>query len=387
MANQLIEGGNETAGADRPATSKTGQPDSGVAQMDAKQVDPGEFKQEFGLDSNTDEVEPTDPVKETVVDTGDKPDEKPDEKPGEDQKPDQADEKVVTDEGDETVSVKDFLKDVDDDTRRDLFAALAEDPDAQLTFQRNGESVSQPVADVLRAASGYPGAEAVTARAGTLKKAEEQLAADQKQFSETLEDPQEFLDYMDGHIQDPVKFYTAIRDRADAVLKENEDDPAAFRRTLSSRRDAAASRQATAELRTEVAGLRAELKSGKSEGNNADEAVRQEGQTRRTAVEAAGFDVNVVDDHWTAAGSPTDFARWFGAWSKINAPLKGTPKSETTNNSTNNSGKKTGLRSKSLKRAGSVGSGVTPTQVDNKPMDAEGIENYLRAHPSNVHMR
>lgn len=392
------------APAAAPAGQGEGTSDHGAAQAEAREVTAEQFAEAFELDPNAEgEGESGKPVKQTVVDTGDgegeKPDgEKPDgEKPAEGEKPDgekpaegdAAAEGEATAEGDD-VTIEDFLKDTDDDTRQDLLTALMADEKLSLNFERDGKPVSEPVADVLRAAAGYPGAEAVTARAAELKKAEDQLDSDQKAFSKTLADPSEFLDYMEGHLDDPVKFYTSIRDRAESVLKESEDDPAAFKRKHADRRSAVTDRQEAIALREEVANLRRDLRGDtppRKVSASEETSIRQEGEKRRSAVETSGFNVDVVDNHWVAAGAPTDFARWFGAWSAVNPGLKGkgTPKSENGEKPDSETGGK--KKRKTLRRSGNLGPGKPTAVVDDKPLDADGIESFLREHPSNAHLK
>ena len=374
-----------------------GKPDQGVAQADGKQVSDDQFRKEFELD---DSVHPDDkkiegkPEVETEVKTELEDEEKEqtaDEKAADEKAADEkaADEKAAA-EKKETVedetgeAVADWLKDVDVATRQEILDEFSVNniDDLMVSIRQGGEDVDLSIGELKRAAAGYAGEDAVDKKVENMKaelgRREEDVKTREDFFGKQFDDPQDLLTFLDANVTDPVKYFTALKEHAEGVLTEAEDNPAQFRRNTAMRRENQSLRSDITEIKDILKGNRDTGRDTDAEESESPEVVKErrtEGQRRRDAVVRAGFDVNKVHQAWTDDGEAVDFDRWFARWSK-------TAKKETSTGKKKTTEKKQRRGGSALRRRGPV----TPkpaSQQDDGDLSAKGIAKFLREHPSN----
>lgn len=369
--------------ANEPAPTSSGQSDLGVAQADGKHTDAKGLRKEFDLnDPNPEGDEPGGkPEKETEVVTDPEPDKKvePEAKV-------EPEKKEVVEPDPNVEAVGEWLKDVDLPTRQDILDEFVTSniDDLKVSLRQGGADVEMSIGELKRAASGYAG-EASASRQVKEMKAEiatrEKALKDREKFiSDQFNDPADLMTFLDSHVTDPVQFFTAVKQHADAVLTEAEDNPARFRRDAALRRE-------NASLRSDISEIKSMLTNGKGAGtpdapdkSKADDdqvaEIKEEGQRRRSMVKELGFEVDAVAKAWAGAGEPDNFDHWFAKWAVSHE--RDTSKAKTTATKVNR--QKGGA---ALRRRGAANPQPTKTAEDDKPLDAAGISKFLREHPTN----
>lgn len=369
--------------------------DQGVAQSQGKEVSDADFRKEFDMDDGThpDDKKPEGkPEVETKVKTGEEEDERTDEEIAADEeaaeaeaaKPAAEKKETVDDGTDETVA--DWLKDVEVETRQEILDEFSVNniDDLTVTVRQGGEDVDLSIGELKRAAAGYAGEEAVDAKIDNIKaelaRREEDVKTREEFFGKQFDDPTDLTSFLDANVTDPVKYFTALKEHAEAVLAEAEDNPAQFRRNTALRRE-------NQSLRSDVAEIKALLKGNRDTGRDTDaeevdtpEAIkerRDEGKRRRDAVVAKGFDVDKVHQAWIDGGEAVDFDRWFARWSKTQDPKDTSAgKKKTTKKKAQRQG------GSALRRRGAANP-APASQADDGDLSAAGITKFLRNHPSN----
>lgn len=388
-------------------TEPQGQPDAGKAQAKAKEVDNAEFGKEFGLEGGekpatgkpADEVEVVVDDEDALLEDGDgKPDkddvvddDDPDDTRTDAQKKADADAKVAADAkgGDEPEAIADWLKDVDDDARQEMVEEFFEsNTDLTITVQRDGKDVELTLEELKRDAGGYSGEAAVEKKIADarteIKKRSDELKSREEFLGKQLDKPDDLLAFLDANVSDPLKYYKAIQEHAEAVLKQADEDPAGFRRDTASRR-ANQARDARLDKLTEMF---EKFMSGKGtpkaetaddgEETAAEKVERKaEGKRRvKFVTKELGLKVADVERAWSKAGSPSDFYAWIAKWNHTRG--KDTSKRAKKATKTNRRRAGTGLR----RRGGSTTASDKPAN-DGKALTAKGIEEFLVNHPTN----
>lgn len=374
-----------------------GTDDGGQARADAKQVDDKTFKEEFEIGhEETGEKDGTAET-QTEVETDETDDDKGElEDKGEQDddtktKDDDADATKAGEKGekgeevDDAEPIGDWLKDVDEDTRQEILDEFIEsNADLSVTVRQDGQDVEMTIAELQRAAGGYAGEEAIEkkiADARTAIKAQQDDLKSREEFlGKQLKKPADLLEFLDSNVEDPVQYYTAVRDHAESVLKSAEDDPAGFRRETSQRRASGMMLDRLEKLASVVDKLVAG-KTGTPDAETTDEqandeVIRKEGEARRKFVSDAGFKVPVVQAAWIKDKEPSDFYRWFARWIKTSAKDTSTRAKKSTKKNQRRGGK-------TLRRRG----GSTPGAGDKKKVagtpSATEMADFLVNHPTN----
>lgn len=367
--------------ANEPAPTSSGQTDLGVAQADGKQTDAKGLRKEFDLnDPNPEPEAGGEPEKEVDVET----DPDPDKKVEPEAKVEEPEKKVEP--ATDAEPVADWLKDVDLPTRQDILDEFVTSniDDLKVDLRQGGADVQMTIGELKRAAAGYSG-EASASRQVKQMKAEietrEKALKDREKFiSDQFNDPADLMTFLDSHVTDPVQFFTAVKNHADAVLAEAEDNPARFRRDAALRRE-------NASLRSDISEIKSMLTNGKGNGTPAppdtsaadadtEAEIKQEGQRRRSMVKELGFEVDAVAKAWAGAGEPDNFDHWFAKWAV--STERDTSKAKTTATKSNRA-----KGGSTLRRRGAANPQPTKTADDDKPLDAAGISKFLREHPTN----
>ncbi len=370
--------------ANEPAPTSSGQTDLGVAQADGKHTDAKGLRKEFDLNDPNPEPDAAggEPEKETEVVTDPDPDKKVE--PEAKVEPDKEIKVVEPDPNVEAVG--EWLKDVDLPTRQDILDEFVTSniDDLKVSLRQGGADVELSIGELKRQAAGYAG-EANASRQIKEMKAEittrEKALKDREKFiTDQFNDPADLMTFLDSHVTDPVQFFTAVKNHADAVLAEAEDHPARFARDAALRRE-------NASLRSDISEIKSLLTNGKRPGTpeapdasaaDADQVaeIKEEGQRRRSMVKELGFGVDAVAKAWAGAGEPDNFDPWFAKWAVTQE--RDTSKAKTTATKVNR--QKGGA---ALRRRGAANPQPTRTAEDDKPLDAAGISKFLREHPTN----
>lgn len=388
-------------------TERQGQPDAGKAQANAKDVDNADFSKEFDLEGGDKpdtgkaadkvDVETDDGVVDDAlledgkVDKDDDPDAAGDDTRTDAQKKADADAKAAAEAkgGDEAEAIADWLKDVDDDTRQEMVEEFFEsNTDLTITVQRDGKEVELTLEELKRDAGGYSGEAAVEKKIADaraeIKKQGEELKSREEFLGKQLDKPDDLLAFLDANVSDPLKYFKAIQEHAEAVLKQAEDDPAGFRRDTTSRR-ANQARDARLDKLTEMFEKfmsgegTPKAKTADSGDETAAEKVEREAEGKRRVkfvTKELGLKVADVERAWSKAGRPPDFYAWIAKWSHKRG--KDTSKRAKKSTERNRRRAGTGLR----RRGGSTTAGDKPAN-DGKPLTAKGIEEFLVNHPTN----
>jgi hypothetical protein len=371
-----------------------GTDDGGQARSNAKQVDDKAFKEEFEIGHEEAGEEDGVPEKETEVETEHEDLEDKGEEDEGTEDPDADADKTPTgkkDEkgeegGEEVEPIGDWLKDVDGDTRQEILDEFIEsNADLVVTVAQNGQEVEMTIADAIQQAGRYGGEEAVEQKIADARaeiaRQQENLKTREEFLGKQLSKPTDLLEFLDANVEDPVKYYTAVRDHAESVLRSAEEDPAGFRRDTAIRRD---NSQLRSEL-SEIKDLLKDLKPGtgtpdagdeKAQKKAQEEAMKKEGAARRKFVTDAGFKVSDVQTAWHNDDEPSDFYRWFAQWIKSTAKDTSTRAKKSTNKNRRRGGKT--LR----RRAGSKPVGTKEEKITGTP-NAKEMAEFLVNHPTN----
>jgi len=363
-----------------PMSAGQGAQDNGVAQADGKQVDDKGLKKEFDLNEpNPEPAEGGEPEKVVEVDTD-----------PEAAKPEPEVEPVVEPTGDQVEPIDQWLKDVPVSDRQDILSEFMTSniDDLKVSVRQGHEDVEMTLGELKRAASGYAG----EANAGRqIKQAKAEVAArekalvDREKFiSDQFEKPGDLMTFLDSNVTDPVAYFTAVKDHAEAVLAEAEENPGRFRRDANLRKE-------NAELRSDIADIKDLLrnngqngKTGTPEpevagGTTADakrEEIRQEGERREKLVVKEGYQVDAIAKIWADEGRPDDFYRWFAEHRLAQERDTAKAKVGTTKENRRKGGA-------ALRRRGSANPTPLAAKDDGKVLDAAGISEFLRNHPTN----
>ena len=115
--------------------------------------------------------------------------------------------------------------------------------------------------------------------------------------------------FLDSHVEDPVAYFTAVKEHAEGVLAEAEENPARFRRDAALRRENVSLRSDMAEIKNLIRGQNGKTGTPDADAAEAsqpeddDAAGRQaEGEARVSFVKEQGFKVDAVAKAWTDAG-------------------------------------------------------------------------------------
>lgn len=352
---------------------------------DAKVVTDKGLRKEFDLNTNEDrEKEPGEPEKETDVET-DEPETKkePAAKKEAEATPSDTDE-------DTGEAIADWLKEVDLETRQDILDEFVDTniDDLVVNVMQAGQDVELTIKELKRQAAGYTGESNAGAKQKELKadikRREDAIGAREKFLTDQFADPTQLMTFLDANVEEPEKYFKAVKEHADAVLAEAEDNPAQFRRNAALRRENVELRNQLTSIDTKldrIAGNGSRDTDASGEEADADTHAQlvKEGQRRYQLVADAGLDKAGVEKAWKAAGEPEDvgFDRWLLLWSRKQAKeTSDTAKETTTRNRRRGGG--------TLRRRGNTKS----TPAAEKPQkghlpDATEIGDYLRQHPSN----
>lgn len=365
-----------------PLNAGQGAQDNGVAQADGKPVDPKGLRKEFDLNDPAGAADKAEPEKHIEVETD--PDAVEDD---EVVVPDDKKAEADADAGNDVEPVSEWLKDVDTPTRQDILQEFMTSniDDLTVSVRQSGKDVDLTLAELKRAAAGYSGEQAAGRQVKQLKadidRREKALVEREQFIAKQFDDPGDLLQFLDGNVEDPVQYFTAVKDHAEAILAEAEDNPARFRRDTALRRE-------NSQLRSDVADIKALLKGQanpgtpeKDEAASADAARRQElvdeGHRRRQHVTDLGYEVDAVAKAWTDAGEPDAFDHWFTKWAVTQERDTSRAKTDTTKKNRQRGGA-------SLRRRGSANPKPATPAADDEPFDAKSIDKFLRNHPSNA---
>ena len=372
------------AAAGKSATQ--GQPDGGKAQAAAKEVDGAAFAKEFDLEGG-DKPDTGKAAKQVDVETDDGGDDTRTDA----QKKADADAKTAAEAkgDDELEAIADWLKDVDEDARQEMVEEFFEsNTDLTITVQRDGKDVELTLEELKRDAGGYSGEASVEKKIADarteIKKANEDLKSREEFLGKQLDKPEDLLAFLDANVTDPLKYFKAIQEHAEAVIKQAEDDPAGFRRDTASRR-ADQARDARVDKLTEMfekfmsgEGTPKAKTGDDTEQTAAEKAeVAAEGKRRvKFVTKKLGLKVADVERAWSKAGRPSDFYAWIAEWNHTRG--KDTSKRAKKSTKTNRRRAGKGLR----RRGGAAPAGDKPA-YDGKELTAKGIEEFLVQHPTN----
>ncbi len=362
-----------------PLSAGQGTGDNGVAQADGKHVSDKDLKKEFDLNEpNPADAEAGEPEKVVEVDTD------PEAKKELEVEP------VVEAKPDDVEPVADWLKDVPVADRQDILSEFMTSniDDLKVTVRQGHEDVEMSLGDLKRAAAGYSG----EANAGRqIKAAKDEIAVrekalkDREKFiADQFNSPGDLMTFLDSNVTDPVEYFTAVKEHAESVLAEAEENPGRFRRDANLRRENAALRSDMAEIKDMIRGNGANGKAGTPEpeaagGTGADakrEEIRQEGVRREKLVVDKGFQVDAVAKAWADEGRPDDFYRWFAEWRLELEQDTGKARKTTVKEQRRKGGA-------ALRRRGSANPAPVQAADDGKILDAKGISDFLRNHPTN----
>lgn len=374
------------------------KPDFGIAMADGKKVDQDGLRQEFDL-SNADKKDQAGDVEtEVELDTEleDESDEgheagqaaqaAEDRKAAEDKKAAEGkkgDEVTATGD-DEVESVESWLKDVDPATRQSILDQFVVDniDDLTVPVTQAGKEVPMSIAQLKRAAAGYAGETQITAKVKAMKadiERRETALKDREGFiAKQFKDPADLMTFLDGQVEDPVKYFTAVKAHADSVLTEAEENPARFHRDAVLRRDNVSLRSDIADIKAMIRGKNATetSESDATEGAETEETLIAEGARRREMVVGAGFKVDAIVKAWADDDEPPDFDRWFLKYALKDRKDTSTRARASTGNNRRRGGK-------SLRRRGPATPKPVTASGDSGVMGAQEIDTYLRGHPSN----
>ena len=375
--------------AGEPAPMSAGQTDLGVAQADGKKTDEAGLKKEFELNDPNKalDAERGEPEKETDVETD--PDAKKELEKKVEPEAKVEPEKKVAPGADDPEPVSEWLADVTVADRQDILDEFvtANIDDLKLNVRQDGADVEMTLGQLKRAASGYAG----EAKAGSqikkmkaeVERREKDLKDREKFITDQFNKPADLMSFLDAHVEDPVAYFTAVKEHAESVLSESEENPGRFRRDAATRRENAALRSDIKELKDIVVGRNgntgtpdADTDEGPDRGAQSEEAIVAEGKARRDFVVEEGFEVDAVAKAWTDAGEPPDFYRWFAKFGLKEARDTSAAKVQTTKKNREKGGA-------SLRRRGSANPKPAAAVDDGKVLDAKGIQEYLDNHPTN----
>ena len=354
---------------------------------EAKVVSDREMRKEFALNTNEPtEKEPGEAEKETHVETEPEGKKKPKEATELEAKPAET---VTDDELGEPVA--DWLKEVDVDTRQEILDEFVDrNDDLIVNVTQAGQDVELTLRELKRQASGYAGEQNADRKStelkADLKRREAAIVEREKVISKTFEDPTDLMTFLDANVPEPEKYFKTVLEHAEALLKEAEENPGAFRRNSALRRENAQLRESLSSIDTKLDRLagnggRDTDAAGETEtGTETEARLVKEGQRRYQLVKDAGLDKAEVEKAWRAAGEPHDgdgFDRWLLLWSRKQAKETSDAALETTERNRQRGGG-------TLRRRGNT----KPAPAAVKPQkghlpDAEEIGTYLREHPSN----
>jgi hypothetical protein len=368
--------------ASAPAPTSAGQSDLGVAQADGKKTDADGLKKEFDLNDPNAAAEPTgEPEKVTEVDTDPEPAAEPEkqEKPAE------------LPDADDAEPVAEWLKDVDVATRQDIlseFMATNMD-DLKVTVRQSGRDVEMSLSELKRQASGYAGEDKASKQikqaTADIEHREKVLKDREKFIADQFTNPTDLMQFLDSHVEDPIAYFTSVKEHAEGVLSEAEENPARFRRDAALRRE-------NASLKSDIRDIKDMIRNGtngatgtpRAEGADDDhhaivaeeEARKAEGKARVQFVKDEGFELAAVAAAWTADNEPADFYRWFASWSLKRERDTSRDKVTATKQNRQRGGG-------TLRKRGSANPQPAKAVDDGKPLDAKGISEFLKNHPSN----
>ena len=384
------------------------KPDFGVAQADGKPVDQEGLREEFDLSGAETKAEAGEAETETELDTEledegaiEGSDEHKDAqakqaaeakkvaeakkdaegKEGADAKKD-AD--AAAEGAEELESVETWMKDVDPATRQTILDQFVIDniDDLTVPVTQAGKEVPMTIAQLKRAAAGYAGETQVTAKVKGMKadiERREKALKDREGFiAKQFKDPGDLMTFLDGQVEDPVKYFTAVKAHAESVLTEAEDNPARFSRDAALRRENASLRSDIKDIKDMISGKNASgtPDGDATEGADADEKTVTEGVRRREMVVEAGFKVDAIAKAWADDDEPADFDRWF-----VKYALK--TRKDTSTRARASTDKKRRRGGKSLRRRGPAKPKPDTASSGSGVMGAVEIDQFLRGHPSN----